>query len=470
MSTSEYRSIDAESDLPISATELAALASQLFAASVRPGPDSPPQASPVAPRGNVPDTTAAASAGTAAAGSANPFTPAAPVIPLTDVYVPAPTSPEPDGIPQTVPVAPRGNVPDAASAPSAAYTVESALDPYAVPTSGIVPTIPGVLAGSTPTVPVAPRGSVPGWLPGAPTIGDLGWSDAPMAAPVGDEANYYFLTGPAISDVPAEPVPQLPDEHEVFDVNAVRADFPILRETVNGKPLIWFDNAATTQKPQVGHRPAVLLLRPRELQHPPRRARAGRAGHRRLRGSPRHRAALHRRVEERGDHLRARHHRGDQPGRLRLGRQAPGTGRRDRHHPPGAPREHRSLAAAFAADRRGPAGRAGRRRGQPADVGVRGSVSARRPNWLLPPRSRTRWARSRRCTEDRRARAPLRRAGADRRRAVDPAHSRSTCRQLGADFFVFSGPQDLRPHRHRRALRHARTRSRKRRRGRAAAT
>jgi len=251
MKTSEYRSIDAESDLPIGATELAALASQLFAASVRPGPDSPPQASPVAPRGNVPDTTAAASAGTAAAGSANPFTPAAPVIPLTDVYVPAPTSAEPDGIPQTVPVAPRGNVPDATSAPSASYTVESALDPYAVPTSGIVPTIPGVLAGSTPTVPVAPRGSVPGWLPGAPTIGDLGWSDAPMAAPVGDEANYYFLSGPVISDVPAEPVPQLPYRHEVFDVNAVRADFPILQETVNGKPLIWFDNAATTQKPQV---------------------------------------------------------------------------------------------------------------------------------------------------------------------------------------------------------------------------
>ncbi len=80
MSTSEYRSVDAESDLPVSAAELAALASQLFAASVRPGPDSPPQAAPVAPRGNVPDTTAAASAGTAAAGAANPFTPAAPVI------------------------------------------------------------------------------------------------------------------------------------------------------------------------------------------------------------------------------------------------------------------------------------------------------------------------------------------------------------------------------------------------------
>ena len=247
MSTSEYRSVDAESDLPIGATELAALASQLFAASVRPGPDTPPEASPVAPRGNVPDTTAAASAGSAAAGTANPFTPGSVSLPLTDVYVPAPTSPEPEGIPQTVPVAPRGNVPDATAAPSAAYTGESVLDPFAVPTSGIVPTIPGVLAGSAPTAPVAPRGSTPGWLPGAPTIGDLGWSDTPTTVPAGDSANYHFLTGAA----PTEPVPQLPDEHEIFDVNAVRADFPILRETVNGKPLIWFDNAATTQKPQV---------------------------------------------------------------------------------------------------------------------------------------------------------------------------------------------------------------------------
>ncbi len=37
---------------------------------------------------------------------------------------------------------------------------------------------------------------------------------------------------------------------DLFDVNAVRRDFPILQEKVNGKPLIWFDNAATTQKPK----------------------------------------------------------------------------------------------------------------------------------------------------------------------------------------------------------------------------
>jgi cysteine desulfurase / selenocysteine lyase len=34
-----------------------------------------------------------------------------------------------------------------------------------------------------------------------------------------------------------------------FDPRAVRKDFPILEERVHGKPLIWLDNAATTQKP-----------------------------------------------------------------------------------------------------------------------------------------------------------------------------------------------------------------------------
>ena len=35
-----------------------------------------------------------------------------------------------------------------------------------------------------------------------------------------------------------------------FDVAGIREDFPILKELVNGKPLVYLDNAATTQKPQ----------------------------------------------------------------------------------------------------------------------------------------------------------------------------------------------------------------------------
>jgi cysteine desulfurase/selenocysteine lyase len=37
----------------------------------------------------------------------------------------------------------------------------------------------------------------------------------------------------------------------MFDVNQVRADFPILDRQVHGKPLIYLDNAATSQKPEV---------------------------------------------------------------------------------------------------------------------------------------------------------------------------------------------------------------------------
>jgi cysteine desulfurase/selenocysteine lyase len=35
-----------------------------------------------------------------------------------------------------------------------------------------------------------------------------------------------------------------------FDANFIKKDFPILQERVNGKPIVWLDNAATTQKPK----------------------------------------------------------------------------------------------------------------------------------------------------------------------------------------------------------------------------
>jgi cysteine desulfurase / selenocysteine lyase len=37
----------------------------------------------------------------------------------------------------------------------------------------------------------------------------------------------------------------------MLDIQKIRADFPILTQKVNGKPLIYFDNGATSQKPQV---------------------------------------------------------------------------------------------------------------------------------------------------------------------------------------------------------------------------
>ena len=40
------------------------------------------------------------------------------------------------------------------------------------------------------------------------------------------------------------------DSNTLFNVESIRKDFPILSRSVNGKPLIYFDNAATSQTPQ----------------------------------------------------------------------------------------------------------------------------------------------------------------------------------------------------------------------------
>jgi cysteine desulfurase/selenocysteine lyase len=39
-------------------------------------------------------------------------------------------------------------------------------------------------------------------------------------------------------------------DKKIYDVEKIRNDFPILKLQVHGKPLVYLDNAATTQKPQ----------------------------------------------------------------------------------------------------------------------------------------------------------------------------------------------------------------------------
>lgn len=43
--------------------------------------------------------------------------------------------------------------------------------------------------------------------------------------------------------------PRLTDQPRAFDLEAIRADFPVLEQAVRGKPLVYLDNAATAQKP-----------------------------------------------------------------------------------------------------------------------------------------------------------------------------------------------------------------------------
>lgn len=64
------------------------------------------------------------------------------------------------------------------------------------------------------------------------------------------EPSYYFLKkiSPAFSAPTKTGASGL--IKSPFDVNIIRQDFPVLKEIVNGKQLVWLDNAATTQKPK----------------------------------------------------------------------------------------------------------------------------------------------------------------------------------------------------------------------------
>ncbi len=76
------------------------------------------------------------------------------------------------------------------------------------------------------------------------------FSPVPVEPP---QETYHFLDRPEATSLagdPANPAALPASGYPAFDVTQVRRDFPILSERVNGKPLIWLDNAATTQKPQ----------------------------------------------------------------------------------------------------------------------------------------------------------------------------------------------------------------------------
>jgi cysteine desulfurase/selenocysteine lyase len=79
-------------------------------------------------------------------------------------------------------------------------------------------------------------------MPEAPAESLVQGATLPAAEP--SVPDFYFLPAePAAPDV-------APDSAPSFDPHAVRSDFPALHQHVNGKPLVWLDNAATTHKPQ----------------------------------------------------------------------------------------------------------------------------------------------------------------------------------------------------------------------------
>ncbi|HKO90199.1 MAG TPA: family 2A encapsulin nanocompartment cargo protein cysteine desulfurase [Polyangiaceae bacterium] len=86
---------------------------------------------------------------------------------------------------------------------------------------------------------------------GAPSLGSLPWPAAPLpgAEPPGVPAGRAASPTQAARFAP-DIEASTASQHRLFDPHAVKRDFPILKERVNGRELVWLDNAATTQKPR----------------------------------------------------------------------------------------------------------------------------------------------------------------------------------------------------------------------------
>lgn len=104
---------------------------------------------------------------------------------------------------------------------------------------------------AAPPAPHEPKGYArPAAVPASPRLGAQPFVP-PQPEVSSQSGRFYFLPDAAAqSAVPlAQDPPATPAAAPAFDVQAVRRDFPILSERVNGRQLVWFDNAATTQKP-----------------------------------------------------------------------------------------------------------------------------------------------------------------------------------------------------------------------------
>ncbi|AFY61733.1 family 2A encapsulin nanocompartment cargo protein cysteine desulfurase [Synechococcus sp. PCC 6312] len=207
----------------------------------------------------------------------------------------APTSAANPGIPN-----PSGAVPNSASIPGlpspSVVAPTSASVPELLNPTGVIPTSLGQgIPASELNVPSSPGPGIPDFTPpvfqpdlktvpvdSVPHHFDLG-SVSPAHLPTSaalpqipqaltsfetgfafiDEQQHFAPSAPALNPhyLQAHPghdfpltVPQLVGPRVGssvgFDLHAVRQDFPILQEKVNGRPLIWFDNAATTHKPK----------------------------------------------------------------------------------------------------------------------------------------------------------------------------------------------------------------------------
>lgn len=115
----------------------------------------------------------------------------------------------------------------------------------ASPSSGSMPSMPTGFPNANP--PAFPTG-MPVGMPMSPSMappytpipGATNPAQLPKSTPAGFPLFHRGFGDRTFGNEGARP----------FDVQAIRADFPVLHQLIHGKPLVWLDNAATTQKPQ----------------------------------------------------------------------------------------------------------------------------------------------------------------------------------------------------------------------------
>jgi cysteine desulfurase / selenocysteine lyase len=187
-----------------------------------------------------------------------PFAPAAPPVGAPDVppttipsYVPTPNIASPAGSPGFAPsVVPLGfsDVPQPGASTGGVGPTASPGDPGSgVPNATALNARSWLPPFSLPHVnPALPGGVSPATSEALYFLDDVKLPASPVhrdaAAPLDFRVLPHQLQPGAVPAFFAAPRP--------FDPHAVRRDFPLLQEQVHGKPLIWLDNAATTQKPQ----------------------------------------------------------------------------------------------------------------------------------------------------------------------------------------------------------------------------
>ena len=194
-----------------------------------------------------------------------PWTPPTPSTPVLAQAVPVqPPFGAPDpiaSVPASVPLRSFGGA-SAGSADPASTLASRAATPAALQTLASPPrghsAAPEPLAGSSPFA---------AEIDLRRALSQLGasYQAPPASTPAAPGDDYYFLkTEPPLRPAPpAAPSPEAPAAPaltpslgeaasgvRLFDAATLRQDFPILREKVHGRRLIWLDNGATTQKPQ----------------------------------------------------------------------------------------------------------------------------------------------------------------------------------------------------------------------------